>query len=130
MKVYCVYHFIHVRTPYVSRAKLFITDVPTSTDVQEVKSTLTRAGYEFGEFGIGWGNHPIEEFDGDSDDALWGAWNRGDVETVTWSALRERAGFNIDDLTKRKRQVRDMLNKFDFSKSPEVLDKIEALLTL
>ncbi len=95
MKTFCVYHFIHVRTPYKYRAKLFVTDVPevNSLEIDEIESALVRAGYYFGEYGIEWANHYVEELDADSDDQLWQSWNRGETETVTWSYLRERAGF-------------------------------------
>ena len=61
MNTWCVYHLIHVRTPYQHIPKLVITVVPEGEEV--TKELLERAGYRFGEFNIAWANHILEEVD-------------------------------------------------------------------
>ncbi|MCL6478503.1 MAG: hypothetical protein K6T65_08800 [Peptococcaceae bacterium] len=61
MKTYCVYHFIHIHTPYRYLPKLVITNVPD--DVMVTEDLVDRAGYDFSEFGIPWANHYLTVVD-------------------------------------------------------------------
>jgi hypothetical protein len=60
-RTWCVYHLIHVQTPHQHIPKLVITEVPESETVDT--DLLERAGFQFGEFGIPWANHMLEEVD-------------------------------------------------------------------
>jgi len=83
-----VYHVIHVRTPHQYIAKLFVTDVPEGKTEGDVKSALTRNGYDFGEFNIPWANHALTTL-AEAPDQVVGAYRRGDVETVKWADIAE-----------------------------------------
>lgn len=86
IKNWAVVHLIHVQTPHRHIAKLFITDVPEDVPAKDIRSALTRAGYQFGEFGMPWANHylsPEEEWE----DEVIGAFNRDNVERIDWDKL-------------------------------------------
>lgn len=59
MATWAVYHLIHVQTPHLHIPQIVIEKVPD--DVEIDTDLLERAGYQFGEFGIPWANHVIEE---------------------------------------------------------------------
>lgn len=83
---WAVVHLIHVRTPHRHIPKLFIEDVPEEVDAKEVRSALTRAGYNFGEFGMPWANHYLAP-EPEWEDEVVGAYNRGDVRTIKWDDI-------------------------------------------
>lgn len=83
---WAVVHLIHVRTPHQHIAKLFIEDVPEEIDAKQIRSALTRAGYQFGEFNMSWANHYLSPQD-EWEDEVVGAWNRGDVKTIDWAEI-------------------------------------------
>lgn len=86
MSTWAVVHFIHVQNPPRHIPRLFIEDVPEDVGEGELRSLLTRAGYQFGEFGIPWANHylaPEHEWKGE----VAGAYKRGDVETITYDDI-------------------------------------------
>ena len=56
----CVYYLIHVKTPHVKEAQLFITNCPDDLTSNSLRKLLAEAGYYFEEFGIEWANHRIK----------------------------------------------------------------------
>jgi len=89
MNVWAVVHVIHQHAPPRHVARLFITDVPGDVTPRDLTRALTRAGRQFGEFGIAWANHYV------ASRAAWrdeveGAWNRGDVACVAYADLEPR----------------------------------------
>lgn len=90
MATWCVYHFIHVRTPYQYIPKLVIRDVPD--DVNLTADLLERAGYQFGEFGIPWANHALERVSAkDSPSDLVARIRNGGGARITYAELVSRA---------------------------------------
>ena len=90
MAIWCVYHLIHVRTPYQYIPKLVITDVPEGEAVTE--DLLERAGYMFGEFNVSWANHVITLVDvRESPADLVARIRQGEVERIAWPSLVARA---------------------------------------
>jgi hypothetical protein len=90
MATWAVIHHIHVSTPHQHVPLLFIEDVPEDVEEGELRSLLTKAGYQFSEFGIPWANHYLSPEE-DWKDEVVGAYQRGDVETITYDdiALKE-----------------------------------------
>jgi len=89
MTVWAVVHVIHQRAPHRHIARLFITDVPGDVTAHDLTRALTRAGRQFGEFGIPWANHYV------APRAAWrdeveGAWNRGDGARIAYAELEPR----------------------------------------
>jgi len=87
--VWAVVHVIRQHEPHRHIARLFITDVPGDVTARDLTRALTRAGRQFGEFGIPWANHYV------ASRAAWrdeveGAWNRGDVACVAYADLEPR----------------------------------------
>lgn len=83
---WAVVYLIHVQTPYRHIPVLFIEDVPEDVEEGELRSLLTKAGYQFGEFGIPWANHyltPEEKWK----DEVAGAYERGDVKTISYDDI-------------------------------------------
>ncbi len=89
MATWVVYHLIHVRMPHQHIPKLIITDVPE--DVRVTRDLVERAGFAFGEFGIPWANHALEQVGPDSPADLVGAIRRGEGERIRYSDLVEMA---------------------------------------
>ena len=90
MSTYCVYHLIHVQTPYRHLPKLLIEDVPEGGQVTE--ELLERAGYQFQEFNIPWVNHVLEEVDAETSPSdLVARIREGGFERITYADLVERA---------------------------------------
>lgn len=83
---WAVVHLIHIRTPHRHIAKLFVTDVPEDVSARELRSALTRAGWQFGEFGVPWANHYLNP-ETDWEDEVVGAYGQGGVKTIDWSEI-------------------------------------------
>lgn len=83
--IVAVVHLIHVNTPHQHIPKLFVKGVPG--DAPNLKPLLEGKGYQFGEFGIPWANHYLQEGLRDAEDGVKGAWTRGDVETIDYADL-------------------------------------------
>jgi hypothetical protein len=98
MKTWCVYHFIHVHTPYRYIPKLIITGVPEGETV--TKDLLSRAGYQYQEFGLPWANHAVTQVDPQESPA--------DLQEITWAELLNRATtpLNAEDETPIEQLVR------------------------
>ena len=88
MATWCVYHMIHVRTPYQYLPQLVIREVPEEEKVS--KDLLERAGYQFGEFNIPWANHSLEEVSASTSpgDLVYRI-REGFGEQTTWAKLQE-----------------------------------------
>jgi|YNPBryantNP2012_1023418.scaffolds.fasta_scaffold83531_1 hypothetical protein len=90
MATWCVYHLIHVRTPWQYIPRLVITDVPDDTEV--TTDLLERAGYQYEEFGVPWANHGVERLDPKSSPSdLVARVRNGAGERIRWSDLVARA---------------------------------------
>ena len=90
MSTWCVYHLIHVRTPYQHLPKLLVTDVPEGENVTQ--DLRERAGYQFGESNIAWANHILEEVNAqESPSDLVARIRQGGFERMTYAELLERA---------------------------------------
>jgi len=88
MNVWAVVHVVQGAPPR-HVARLFITDAPEGVDAREVARALTRAGRQFGEFGVPWANHLVARR------AAWSAevehaWRRGDVACIAYADLEPR----------------------------------------
>jgi len=90
-KTWCVYHLIHVNTPYRYIPKLVIEEVPADVDLDH--EILERAGYQYGEFNVPWANHVLEEVDVETSPSdLIARLRRGpSCENITYKELVERA---------------------------------------
>ncbi len=82
---WAVVHLIHVRTPHRHIAKLFIDNVPDDVTAKQLRSALTRAGWQYGEFGIPWANHYISP-ETEWEDEVAGAYQRG-VMVIDWKDI-------------------------------------------
>jgi len=87
--IWAVVWHIHQRTPHRHVAQLFITDVPRDVTARDLQRALTRAGRQFGEFGIPWANHHLEPRE-EWEDEVEGAWNRRDVACIAYADLEPR----------------------------------------
>jgi hypothetical protein len=90
MNVWAVVHATRRGAPPRHIARLFITDVPGDVTARDLTRALTRAGRQFGEFGIPWANHYV------APRAAWrdeveGAWRRGDVACIAYADLDDAA---------------------------------------
>lgn len=83
---WAVVHLIHVRTPHQHIAKLFIKNVPEDVSAKQLRSALTRAGWQFGEFGMPWANHYLSS-ETEWEDEVVGAYGQGGVKTIDWSEI-------------------------------------------
>jgi len=89
-KTWCVYHLIHVRTPYQYIPKLVIAEAPEGEAV--TTDLLERAGYQFGEFGIPWANHVLEQVDvQDAPSDLVARLRRGEGKWIIYDDLVKQA---------------------------------------
>lgn len=86
MSTWAVVCVIHVHTPYRHIPQLFIEDVPEEIEEGELRSLLTKAGYQFGEFGIPWANHYLAPQDKWKDEVV-GAYERGDVDVISYDDI-------------------------------------------
>jgi len=86
-RTWCVYHLIHIHTPYRYIPKLFIEKVPESVCLSQT-DWLEESGYEFGEFGIPWANHEVCLVS-EAPSTVKGAYRRGDTETIEYIELDE-----------------------------------------
>lgn len=86
MTTWAVIHHMHVQTPHRYIPQLFIEDVPEGVEEGELRSLLTKAGYQFGEFGIPWANHYLAKEE-DWKDEVVGAYKRGDVKTISYNDI-------------------------------------------
>lgn len=89
MATWCVYHLIHVTTPFRYLPKLVVTDVPAGVGLDT--DLLERAGYQFGEFGIPWANHGLTRVDRKSPPDLIARLRQGEGERITYHELAARA---------------------------------------
>jgi len=89
MNVWAVVHAIHQGAPPRHVARLFITDVPGDVTARDLTRALTRAGRQFGEFGIAWANHYVAPRAAWRDEVEL-AWRRGDVACVAYAELAAR----------------------------------------
>ena len=83
---WAVVHLIHIRTPHRHIAKLFIDNVPEDVTAKQLRSALTRAGWQFGEFGVPWANHYLSP-ETEWEDEVVGAYRQGGVKTIDWSEI-------------------------------------------
>ena len=87
---WCVYHLIHVQTPHQHLPKLVITDVPDGETVTQ--DLVERAGYQFGEFGIPFANHVLEQVDvANSPSDLIARIRAGECDRIPYAKLVELA---------------------------------------
>lgn len=86
MSTWAVVYVIHVHTPYRHIPQLFIEDVPEEIEGGELRSLLTKAGYQFGEFGIPWANHYLAPQDKWKDEVV-GVYKSGDVKTISYNDI-------------------------------------------
>jgi len=95
---WAVVHLIHVRTPHQHIAKLFIKNVPEDVSAKQLRSALTRAGWQFGEFGVPWANHYISP-ETEWEDEVVGAYRRGGIKVIDWEDIAPQE--NIKRVTLR-----------------------------
>jgi hypothetical protein len=86
MSTWAVVYVIHVHTPYRHIPQLFIENVPEEIEGGELRSLLTKAGYQFGEFGIPWANHYLAPQDKWKDEVV-GVYKSGDVKTISYNDI-------------------------------------------
>jgi len=86
MSTWAVVYVIHVHTPYRHIPQLFIENVPEEIEGGELRSLLTKAGYQFGEFGIPWANHYLAKEE-DWKDEVVGVYKSGDVKTISYNDI-------------------------------------------
>jgi hypothetical protein len=86
MSTWAVVHHIHVSTPHQHVPLLFIEDVPEEVEEGELRSLLTRAGYQFGEFGIPWANHYLASEEEWGDEVV-GVYKRGDADVISYNDI-------------------------------------------
>jgi len=56
----CVYTIIHIHTPHINEAELFITNCPEDFTTDKLKKLVVEAGYYFGWGGREWVNYGIK----------------------------------------------------------------------
>jgi len=86
MATWAVIHHIHVSTPHQHIPQLFIENVPEDVEEGELRSLITKAGYQFGEFGIPWANHYLAPQDKWKDEVV-GVYKTGDVKTISYNDI-------------------------------------------
>jgi hypothetical protein len=86
MSTWAVVYVIHVHTSYKHIPQLFIEDVPEEIEEGELRSLLTKAGYQFGEFGIPWASHYLAKEE-DWKDEVVGVYKSGDVKTISYNDI-------------------------------------------
>jgi len=94
MSVYCVYHVIHIHTPYRYIPKLFITDVPAD---QTVGWAMVDELASFGEFHIAHANHEIQQITSLSPPSIKRAYREGGCHQVTYSELTRLGQEEFDE---------------------------------
>lgn len=84
MSTYCVYHIIHVQTPYRYIPKLFVTEVPRE---KSVDWDLVDEYADYGEFNTPHANHKIQQVSSQSPVSIKRAYREGDCPRVTYAEL-------------------------------------------